>query len=224
MIPRAAERTGARLLEKQQQQTHRFQTEHHTSSSLFRLCATWCRCVDLLVAGRQRRTAHDHVLCILHWEHRKTTRVSVVANTRAGHSVTAPPTVSPSTTAAVQFYRECRWFAALTAALRWISSELERCSSGSPSPAPTGRTAGPRSAWPALNTDKQTDRETDRQADRQTERQIGRQTDRQRDEQMFQFFRVWNSERISSNRFPDFICLSHRLNGCWQRFTLVTHV
>lgn len=46
-------------------------------------------------------------------------------------------------------------FAVWTAAQRWISSEPERCNSGSPSPKQTERTAGPRSAWPTLKTDRQ---------------------------------------------------------------------
>lgn len=55
------------------------------------------------------------------------------------------------------FYLERPDSAAWTAALRWISSEPERCNSGSLSPEQTGRTADPRSAWPALDTDRQSD-------------------------------------------------------------------
>lgn len=61
-------------------------------------------------------------------------------------------------------------FAVWTAALRWISSEPERCNSGSLSPEQTGRTAGPRPAWPALQTEGQNRRQEERQTDGKTDR------------------------------------------------------
>lgn len=56
-------------------------------------------------------------------------------------------------------YPGCPVFAVWTAARRWISFGPERCSSGSPSPEQTERTAGPRSAWPELKTE--TEREVE---------------------------------------------------------------
>lgn len=110
---------------------------------------TFCRCVCQLVARRRWWTAHDHVLGIFHWKHSRKHffRVSV------GLGVLW---VSAVMWVLVCLYLERPDAAAWTAALRWISSEPERCSSGSLSPGQTGRTADPRSAWPALDTDTQT--------------------------------------------------------------------
>lgn len=79
------------------------------------------------------------------------------ASSTGGQSRAVSPTTTiqiTTTTMDSRSYRERRCFAAWPAAPRWISSEPERCNSGFPSPEPTGRTAGPRSAWTALHRDR----------------------------------------------------------------------